>query len=175
MVECEFCKKNFSTSSSLQNHKKTTKRCIDIQRQLSLKTVDETLAVKTSNALDTTILENNLRVYKGMNQDLNIRLYEMQQMHEQEIRTLNDKYIYENSVLQSKLEMITKQYEDLVYEFEWYKECERDYEATSVSVGENEYFQAMTEYSWRTNKKMYQNLKRIVEDRTNLLSLYTIL
>jgi hypothetical protein len=38
MVLCEFCKKDFSTISSLNLHKKTTKKCLKIQAELGNKT-----------------------------------------------------------------------------------------------------------------------------------------
>ena len=33
-IICEFCNKNYSSKSSLNNHQKTTKKCLEIQNKI---------------------------------------------------------------------------------------------------------------------------------------------
>ena len=184
MFRCEYCKKDYSSTASLLNHQKTTKRCIEIQRQLLLNSEcnrsnanDSSKRTTTSTSKtyqemeeDFVKIKNELTVSRKIIQELNMQLYEVQQLHEQEIMSLittNNHLHYENNVLKTKLEDETDRYNELVEKIESMKR----YNDISRLCLE---YHTLINYSHRVGRKMYQNLRKILADRTNLLSMYIV-
>ncbi len=111
---CEYCNKTYSSISSLNNHKKTTKKCLDIQKNLNKIIVMTEFNCKYCNKVFTT--KQNIKIH-----ETNCRTKKRDDIEEQkenyielqkEIVKLNDRHKLEIKNLNEKYELELKKYKE---------------------------------------------------------------
>jgi Ankyrin repeats (many copies) len=98
-MECEFCKKSFSSKNTLGTHQKTTKRCLEIQKKLKENTNVEPPKVEKPESVDEKKedqdIETKYKILEEENQRLKNRIKEKDEGYNALInRILHEKNSY---------------------------------------------------------------------------------
>ena len=102
-MDCEFCKKSFSSKNTLGTHQKTTKRCLEIQKNLKKDTKVEEAKVdkakideaKIDETVENLDIESKYKILEEENQRLKNRIKEKDEGYNALInRILHEKNSY---------------------------------------------------------------------------------
>ncbi len=90
-IVCEYCNKVYSSKSSLNNHKKTTKKCLDIQKSLNKITTITEYNCRYCDKIFTT--KQNIKTHETICSSKKVdEINELREKYENEINELREKY-----------------------------------------------------------------------------------